>query len=112
MTLDELYSKGTASALKKLVGGQQEQAAIEDGVRVYFEWADGSVMKIDAFADRVHFLTLHSQREGLYSDLCDTLPEFFKDRGVKTFTASARDGESEAILRKRGEWNEEMVWEL
>lgn len=110
--LDKLYGRGTAKGLRALVGGKIEEAATDDGVRVYFQWGDGSVMKVDAYQDRVHFLTLRSEGGGLYSELCEKLPAFFKARGVKRFTASPRDKEAEAILRKRGEWDESMSWEL
>lgn len=113
--LDSLYGKGTSSAFIGATGASIEQAHIEGGVRVYCSWGDGSVMKIDCSPDRVHFLTLASEREGLYSDLCATLPDLFRERGVEAFTASAADSESEAILRKRGEWEQAergLRWEL
>lgn len=113
--LDSLYGKGTSSAFIGATGAAIDQAPIEGGVRVYCAWNDGSVMKIDCSPDRVHFLTLNSKRKGLYSDLCESLPELFKDRGVEAFTASAADEESEAILRKRGEWERAergLRWEL
>lgn len=113
--LDSLYGKGASSAFIGATGASTIGAHIEGGVRVYCEWQDGSVMKIDCWPERVHFLTLRSERDGLYSDLCDTLPDLFKGWGVKTFTASAGSEESDAILRKRGDWQDAergIRWEL
>lgn len=110
--LDSLYGKGTSSAFIGATRAAIEQAPIEDGVRVYVRWEDGSVMKIDCWRERVHFLSLTSERKGLYSDLCDTLPDLFKERGVEVFTAASANEEADAILRKRGGWNELMEWEL
>jgi hypothetical protein len=113
--LDSLYGKGASSAFIEATGASTTGAYIEGGVRVYCDWPDGSTMKIDCWPDRVHYLSLTSEREGLYTDLCDTLPELFKGWGVKTFTASAGNDEADAILRKRGEWQDAergIRWEL
>lgn len=107
MTLDTLYKRGTAKALREALGGDAvlvEVVEIDEGVRVYAEWPNGSTMKIDAYPDRVHFATLTSKRKRLYSDLCKVLPDLFRDRGVERFTASPATPEADAILRKRGEW--------
>lgn len=106
MTLAELYRRGTAKAIADATGADLTEAPIEGGVRVYLTWENGSTMKIDAYPERVHFLTLSSKRRSLYSDLCRTLPDLFRDRGVERFTASPATPESDAILRKRGEWHD------
>lgn len=102
--LDTLYGKRTTPELKKASGATLTEAEIPDGVRVYCEWDDGSTMKIDCYADRVHFLSLTSERKGLYSDLCDTLPKLFKSRGVERFTMSPANEQAEKVLAKRGAW--------
>lgn len=110
--LDSLYGEGTSSAFIEATGASIEQAAIEGGVRVYVTWGDGSTMKVDCYPDRMHFLSLVSKRKGLYSDFCEKVPPLFKERGVERWTAYPADGESEAILRKRGDWDEHMEWRL
>lgn len=104
--LDSLYGKGASSAFQKATGGSVTEVSIKDGVRVYVGWDDGSVLKIDCFPRYVHYLTLKSYRKGLYTDLCGTLPDLFKQRGVESFTASPADVESDAILRRRGNWQD------
>ena len=111
-SLDTLYGKGTSKAFAKACGGTTVEAEVDNGTRVYVEWGDGSNMKIDCSPETVHFHSLDSKREGLYTDLCNTLPAFFKERGVKTFTAQPANAEAEAILRRRGGWDEDMRWSL
>ncbi len=112
-TLNGLYGRGTSQAFAAATGGSEvAEVAFPGGVRVYVHWPNGSRMKIDCFPDRVHFLSLHSKRKGLYSDLCDALPDLFCDRGVERFTMSAADEKAEAILLKRGKWERvERGWE-
>ncbi len=112
--LDSLYGKGASSAFRKATGGSIDEVTLDavGGVRVYVDWDDGSVLKIDCYPERVHFLSLTSKRKGLYSELCDTLPDLFRDRGVKVFTAYPANDEAEAVLRKRGEWDDAMRWAL
>lgn len=105
--LDNLYGTGTSKAFASACSAPTVEVETDLGVRVNVEWEDGSVLKIECSPDEVNFLTLRSQREGLYSDLCDTLPELFKDRGVKSFRASPSGPESESILRKRGAWGDD-----
>lgn len=104
--LDSLYGKGTSKAFSEACGASAVEVETDLGVRVNVEWKDGSLLKVECRPDEVNFLTLRSEREGLYSDLCDTLPELFKKRGVETFTARPATPESEAILRKRGDWHQ------
>lgn len=104
--LDTLYSKGTSKAFKKACGTSAVEVETDLGVRVNVEWKDGSVLKIECSPDEVNFLTLRSEREGLYSDLCDTLPELFKERGVRSFRARATEG-SKGIVLRRGEWRDD-----
>ena len=102
--LDNLYGEGTSGAFSEACAAPAVEVETDLGVRVNVEWKDGSLLKVECSPDEVNFLTLRSEREGLYSDLCDTLPELFKDRGVKSFRASPSSTESEFILRKRGRW--------
>lgn len=105
-TLDELYGAGTAEAFAAATGGECAEVEIPGGVRVYVRWKNRSALKIDAYPDRVHFAALRSTRKNLYSDLCAALPDLFRERGVERFTASPGTPESDAILRKRGEWQD------
>lgn len=104
--LDTLYTRGTSKAFKEACQGATVETEIDGGVRVYVDWDDGSSMKIDCTPIEVNFQHLNSNREGLYSHLCDVLPDLFKSRGVREFRATAANEESDAILRKRGEWND------
>lgn len=112
--LDSLYGKRTSAPLKKATGAEITEVPLSGGVRVYFEWDDGSEMKADCTAERVHFLSLRSEpeRKGLYADLCEKLPKLFKARGVKAFTAAAIDAKAEKALRRRGIWDEDMEWRI
>ena len=117
MTLDELYGRGTAKAFQKACGDpSMKEVSIDEGVRVYVDWADGSTMKIDCSPERVNFLSLTSNRKGLYSDLCNELPELFQRRGVTHFAASPASEQASAVLRKRGDWKTAprrgIRWEL
>lgn len=117
--LSELYETATTAALKQAIGATKiTEAELPDGgTRCYIDWADGSVMKIDCTAEEVFFQSLVSETPGLYTKLCDTLPELFKERGVKRFRMVPGNDEAEAILRKRGDWQEReghepIVWVL
>ena len=113
--LNALYGRGASTAFSAAVGGRVSEVAIDEGVRCYVTWPNGSEMKIDCYPDRVHFLALTSKRRGLYTDLCKVLPDLFRERGVKRFTALAGSDDSDGILRKRGKWragDRGLEWEL
>ena len=102
-------------AFKKALPGKP--VVEHEGGRFNVRWDDGSVLKIEVSDTNVHYLTLVSEREGLYSDLFDSLPAYFKKQGIQTFTASPRDEASEKVLRTRGEWRKvrnksKLVWKL
>lgn len=111
---DDLYGEGALEEFKHACAGfpQIREAEIDNGVRLYVHWQGGSDMKIDCTSENVHFLWLNSTRERLYTDLCDSLPELFKAWGVETFTAHPSNEAVEKVLRKRGNWNDEMIWVL
>jgi hypothetical protein len=115
--LDALYGEGTTTDFHAALPGKPKAEQVEagGGVRVNVTWQDSSLLKIHCTPTRVHFLTLRSEREGLYTDLCKTLPSLFKARGVQEFTCSPADPESGAVLRKRGAWQTSprgLRWEL
>ncbi len=101
MALDDLYGPGTEDALRALLPGADvvTSTAPDGSVGVRGSWAD-SVVKFVCFPERVHFTTLRGT--GRYAWLCARLPVFFRERGVDTFTASARDEQSARILRRAG----------
>lgn len=118
--LSELYETATTTALKQATGATKIlEAELVDGsgVRCYVIWSDGSTMKIDCTREEVFFQSLVSESDGLYTKLCGTLPALFRERGVKRFRMLPGSPESEAILRKRGGWQERdgsgpIDWEL
>ena len=76
---------------------------------------DGSSAKIDCYAERIHYLSLESKTPGLYTRLTEETPEFWRQRGVKTVSASAANEQADEILRKRGDWqdrNNRLEWDL
>jgi hypothetical protein len=104
--LDKLYGKGTSRAFSKVCGDDCKitQAETEKGVRAYFEWDDGSSMKVDFSTDAAYFVSLTSKRSGLYTHIVDTFPPLTRERGVKRWYATPAHDEAEAILLKRGKW--------
>lgn len=117
--LSDLYETATTAALKSATGATKiTEADLPDGgIRCYVTWADGSAMKIDCTREEVFFQSLVSESDGLYTKLCGTLPALFRERGVKRFRMLPGSPESEAILRKRGGWQERdgsgpIDWEL
>lgn len=127
MTLTTLYGSGalagfTAACRFPLLNYSDPiivQADTPTGsVRVNVAWdhPDGRAeMKIECWPERVHYLTLRSGADhptGLYTALCEALPDYFRNRGVLTFTASPRDVDGEAILRSRGAWDAAMRWRI
>lgn len=115
--LDDLYSPGIEeNLLKALDAFDVVQAEIPDGVRLYVEWEDGGLLKMDCSPTNVHFLTLNvTPKSGRYTQLCNTLPSLFKAYGVDTFTASPLDEHSSAVLKRRGSWqeiNSGLIWIL
>lgn len=115
--LDEMYGEGMAKAFRTALPDKTKsvnEVQVGDYVRVNVKWAR-SEMKIDCWPERVHYLHLQSGRKGLYSDLCESLPPLFKERGVVTFTASPASTEAAGVLLKRGDWRlgpRGLVWEL
>lgn len=116
--LDRLFGEGTSEAFAAaLPDGDKatvHELSIHGYIRVNVKWPR-SELKIDCWPEQVHFLHLRSGRKGLYSDLCDVLPELFRERGVKRFTASPADPSAAEILLKRGVWMpgpRGLVWEL
>jgi hypothetical protein len=103
--LDKLYAKGTTAAFGKACGDSPtvKQVEIEDGVRLYVEWKNGSTAKLDCSATQVNWLHLASSGKGLYQRMVDLAP-FFRERGVKLWLASAADEQAESILLGKGEW--------
>ena len=115
--LDRLYGDGASEGFANALPGDPTEVLeieVEGGhVRVNVVWEDAT-MKIECSETQVHYLALHSPG-GLYTKLCDALPGFFKDLGVQTFTASPGDADSDAVLRRRGDWHSAkpgLVWEI
>lgn len=104
--LSRLYGSGASAAFKAACEAERvvEAESPDGSVRCYVTWTDGSSMKVDCSASEVYFQALESNRDGLYTDLCETLPGLFADWGVTTFRANAADRDSEAVLLKRGGW--------
>lgn len=106
--LDALYRPRTTTGLQDTIPGEHrlEQAGDESLVRVDVYWPhkQESHLRIDCTSTTVNFLRLDSHRPGLYGDLCDKLPRFFKLRGVTEFRMCPQDGESRDVLLKRGSW--------
>jgi hypothetical protein len=115
--LDALYGEGTTTDFHAALPGKPKAEQVEagGGVRVNVTWQDSSLLKIHCTPESVHFLTLRSEREGLYTDLCESLPALFKARGVRELTCSPAGAESGAILTRRGAWQTSprgLRWEL
>ena len=115
--LDEVYGEGASKALRAALPNKPkvvEATAPNGSVRVNVTWPR-STMKIDCTPERVHFAHLQSGRKNLYTELCESLPPLFKERGVVEFTASPADSEAAEVLMKRGEWRRGpmgLIWEL
>jgi hypothetical protein len=125
MTFNAMYGSGALAGFRAacsfpvlgfpLTDDDIAEAPNGDLVRVVVTWPAGASMKIDCSPTNVHFLTLRSGSDhptGLYTALCNALPDFFRDRGVQTFTAAPRDPEAEGLLRTRGFWDAVMRWRL
>lgn len=116
--LNEIYGEGMSAALRKALPGKlrsYDEVRVGEYARVNVTWPNGSVLKIDCWADRVHFAHLDSRRKRLYTDLCDSLPPLFKERGVERFTAAPANEDAAQVLLKRGEWRlgpRGLIWEL
>lgn len=120
--LDWLYGQGTDAALREALAvaslpkPKLEQIALRGAgsVRVNVTWGKAAAMKIECFADRVHFLHLRAEGAGVYGALCETLPGLFAERGVVRFTASAADAEAAKALKRRGGWKgrRSLTWKV
>ena len=81
----------------------------------YF-WDDRSRLKIHWDEEAVHYGDLYSASGGLYTFLCERLPEYCAGHGIKRFTARPSDPEAERILLKRGDWERQedglLVWNI
>lgn len=119
--LDDLYGEGTSQRFLEVLPGEptiQETRLPVKGkkkVSVMVSWPDTSLLKVVCERKNVHYGVLLSKREGLYSELVNSLPDFFLGLGVETFTAVPEGDESREILRKRGGWDDDettMTWKL
>ena len=115
--LEQVYGEGVSEALRAALPDKPkvtETPTPNGSVRVTVRWPR-SEMKIDCTPERVHFAHLRSGRKNLYTELCESLPALFRERGVVEFTASPADAETAEVLMKRGEWRRGpvgLIWEL
>lgn len=78
------------------------------------EWGDGSTLVIDFNGDTWHFGGLRlvtGQQQGLYTALCEQLPDLARERGVRRFTFSAYEPEGLRRLLRRGDWHQSGLHE-
>jgi hypothetical protein len=107
--LDELYRNRTSEGLEDTLPGRcrvEEASDTPDRVQVdvYWDHQKPSHMRIVCTRTEVNFVRLDSGKPGLYGDLCDKLPRFFKLRGVERFVMAPETDKSRDVLLKRGSW--------
>jgi hypothetical protein len=107
--LDTLYRARTSEGLEESLPGSfdlVEGSDIPERVQVDVRWPhkQESHLRMICTRDTVIFARLDSHRAGLYGDLVEKLPRFFKLRGVERFVMTPEDDESKDILLKRGNW--------
>lgn len=118
--LDNLYRDRTSAGLRDTLPGNCEVVeGTDDGLRVQVDvtWPHKteSHLRMVCTATEVIFARLDSHRPGLYGDLCEKLPRFFKLRGVERFVMTPENDKSKDKLLERGNWKPAprgFGWEL
>lgn len=108
--LDLLYRPRTSSGLADALPGRPDISEFADRpselVRVDVRWdhATESFLRMICTRRVVTFARLDAHRAGLYGDLVEKLPRFFKLRGVERFAMSPEDDAARDALLERGRW--------